>query len=48
LVDANTGVAIDARDLYAGPGPSFPEAEEVRAKRFSEFYEARLGPRNND
>ncbi len=48
LVDANTGVAIDARDLYAGPGPSFPAAEEVRTRRFPEFYEVRLGPRDTD
>ena len=43
LVDANTGEAIDARDLYAGPGPSFPAAESVRERRFAEFYQRKLG-----
>ena len=43
LVDAETGEAIDPRQLYAGPGPSFPAAEEVRRQRFSEYYRRRSG-----
>ena len=38
LVDAETGEPIDPRELYAGPGPSFPPSEEVRRERFVEFY----------
>ncbi|MCG8424494.1 MAG: hypothetical protein MJE77_41910 [Proteobacteria bacterium] len=29
LVDAETGEPIDPRDLYAGPGPSFPRSESA-------------------
>lgn len=39
LVDAETGESIDPRNLYAGPGPSFPQNDEVRRERFAEFYE---------
>jgi DNA-binding HxlR family transcriptional regulator len=39
LVDADSGEPIAARDLYAGPGPAFPDSDEVRKERFAEFYE---------
>ena len=38
IVDSETGQAIDPRELYAGPGPSFPASEEVRRERFVEYY----------
>jgi DNA-binding HxlR family transcriptional regulator len=38
LIDAATGQAIDARRLYAGPGPAFPKVEGVRRERFREYY----------
>lgn len=41
LVDEATGEPIDPRTLYAGPGPAFPAAKEVRRARFSEYYERR-------
>ena len=42
VVDAETGQAIDPREVYAGPGPSFPDEEGIRHDRFSEYYERRL------
>jgi DNA-binding HxlR family transcriptional regulator len=39
VVDEETGERIDPRDLYAGPGPSFPRAEKIRRWRFSEYYD---------
>ncbi|MEM9487755.1 MAG: helix-turn-helix domain-containing protein [Myxococcota bacterium] len=42
LVDADTGEPIDARELYAGPGPSFPKSPAIRRKRFAEYF-ARVG-----
>lgn len=39
MVDETTGEPIDLRQLYAGPGPSFPDVEEVRRARFAEYYE---------
>ena len=39
LVDAETGEPLDARELYAGPGPAFPSSESVRRERFEEYYE---------
>mgnify|MGYP000126437341 CR=1 FL=1 len=36
--DAETGEAIDPRELYAGPRPAFPEEEGVRRERFVEYY----------
>ena len=41
LVDAETGEPIDARKLYAGPGPSFPPVDHVRRDRFVEYYRRR-------
>ena len=38
VVDAGTGEPIDARDLYAGPGPSFPDEDGVREERFTEYF----------
>lgn len=42
LVDAENGKPIDPRDLYAGPGPSFPRGEEIRRRRFWEYYERQV------
>lgn len=39
LVDQTTGKPLDPRHVYAGPGPSFPAAPNVRQDRFREFYE---------
>ncbi len=41
VVDAETGEALDPRELYAGPGPGFPAARRVRQERFQEFYARR-------
>lgn len=38
LVDADTGDPIDPRQIYAGPGPSFPASEQVRSERFRDYY----------
>ncbi len=38
LVDADTGAPLDARDLYAGPGPAFPADISLRRDRFTEYY----------
>lgn len=38
VVDQATGEPIDPRNLYAGPGPSFPRSRDVRRERFVEFY----------
>lgn len=38
LVDRNTGEEIDARNLYAGPGPGFPSSEALRRRRFREYF----------
>ena len=38
LVDSATGKPIDPQNLYAGPGPGFPESDEVRRERFVEFF----------
>ncbi|MDJ0709006.1 MAG: winged helix-turn-helix transcriptional regulator [Woeseiaceae bacterium] len=39
LVDAATGKVIDPKNLYAGPGPGFPDSEVARRERFAEFFE---------
>lgn len=39
LVDEETGEPIDPRQLYAGPGPGFPQSNEVRRWRFREYFE---------
>ena len=39
LVDAHTGRPIDPRELFPGPGPTFPPDESVRRARFGEFFE---------
>ena len=39
VVDAETGEPLDPRELYAGPGPSFPRSASVRRERFSEYYD---------
>jgi DNA-binding HxlR family transcriptional regulator len=39
VVDAETGEPLDPRELYAGPGPSFPAGKSVRQERFPEYYE---------
>ncbi|NNE17796.1 MAG: helix-turn-helix transcriptional regulator [Myxococcales bacterium] len=44
VVDANTGEPIDPRQLYAGPGPAFPPVDDVRRRRFVEYYERRSDP----
>ena len=41
VVDARTGEPIDARQLYAGPGPAFPRSTQVRRERFAEYFERR-------
>ena len=41
LTDADTGEPLDARQLYAGPGPSFRYPDEVRRERFKEYYDRR-------
>jgi DNA-binding HxlR family transcriptional regulator len=38
IVDAETGVTIDVRRLYAAPGPGFPQPEHVRRERFQEHF----------
>lgn len=38
VIDRETGEPIDPREVYAGPGPSFPRSKEVRRARFSEYY----------
>ena len=43
VVDAKTREPIDPRDLYAGPGPAFPDSDSVRRERFAEYYERRSG-----
>lgn len=43
VVDAETGEPIDPRQLYAGPGPSFPADEAVRRRRFSEYFTRQRG-----
>lgn len=45
LVDRETGEPIDARQVYAGPGPSFPRPKKIRQARFVEhFARKRRGP----
>lgn len=44
LVDEETGEPIDPRELYAGPGPSFPADEEIRRQRFPDFYAWKRSP----
>ena len=39
LIDAVTKKPIEPQDLYAGPGPGFPESDAVRRERFAEFFE---------
>ena len=39
IVDADTGEPLDARNLFAGPGPSVPRSMAVRRERFIEFYQ---------
>ena len=34
VVDADTGEPLASRELVAGPGPGFPESDEIRAERF--------------
>lgn len=43
IVDAETGQPLDPRQIYAGPGRSFPDSEEVRRDRFAEHYERQPG-----
>lgn len=38
IVDAETGTPLDPRQIYAGPGPSFPPVEEIRRQRFKDYY----------
>lgn len=38
LVDAETNAPVDPRNLYAGPGPSFPRSKSARRSRFVEYY----------
>jgi hypothetical protein len=40
-IDAESGMPIEVRELYAGPGPSFPPVEQIRRERFAEYYERR-------
>lgn len=39
LTDAETGEEIDPRQLYAGPGATFPKPKALRRRRFPEYYE---------
>ncbi len=39
VVDAETGEALDARSLFAGPGKTFPNDGAVRRERFAEYFE---------
>ncbi|MEO1245484.1 MAG: helix-turn-helix domain-containing protein [Pseudomonadota bacterium] len=41
LVDRDSGEPIDTRQVYAGPGKSFPAEREIRRERFVEFYARR-------
>ena len=45
LVDADTGQPIDARNLYAGPGPAFPRSHQIRKSRFKEHFERKAAER---
>ena len=45
LVDRDTGQPLDARSLYAGPGPAFPQMPEIRRARFVEYYRRRADER---
>ncbi|MEM9388513.1 MAG: helix-turn-helix domain-containing protein [Pseudomonadota bacterium] len=47
VVDVGSGNPIDTADLYPGPGPGFPHAEDIQRARFQEF-EARGGFDNSD
>lgn len=38
IVDRDSGQEIDPRSLYAGPGPAYPSSEELRRRRFSEYF----------
>ena len=42
VVDANTGHPVDPRELYAGPGPGFPDSKPVRQERFVDASESQL------
>ncbi len=44
LVDEHTGERLDVRELYAGPGESFPDVADVRRQRFTEYYARRDEP----
>ncbi len=44
VVDAVSGEPIDTRNLYAGPGPSFPKKAGVQKERFTEYF-ARIDDR---
>ncbi len=44
IVDSESGEPIDSRNLYAGPGPSFPADESVRSERFKEFFAKKAEP----
>lgn len=39
VVDRDTGKPLDPREIYTGPGPSFPRSARVRRARFREYYE---------
>lgn len=39
IVDSETGEPLDPRELYAGPGPSFPRLARIRRERFKEYYQ---------
>jgi DNA-binding HxlR family transcriptional regulator len=45
LVDQETGEHLDPRQLYAGPGPSFPGDDAIRQARFGEYYARRKAAR---
>ena len=38
IVDAETNEPLDPRNLFPGPGPSFPKPTSIRKERFQEFF----------
>ncbi|MDJ0711719.1 MAG: helix-turn-helix domain-containing protein [Woeseiaceae bacterium] len=41
VADAETGEPVDPRNLYAGPGPSFPNDAHIQIERFTEYFAGR-------
>lgn len=41
VIDANTGLALEPGQIYAGPGPAFPKNKRLKYHRFAEYYRRR-------